>query len=271
MSFAKKRNLLLVALLIITVLLYFAPKKSFTEQPENNTDAAALTDISVKLTTEQQQVFDALKSNFEKADNTDEKIKSYQAIVSFFETAKQPLQAGVYSFKLANLTNTATDWISAGDKLHRAANFVPDTLVMKVFDNAITAYQKAIAIEPGNSNAKLKLGVCYVEMGQDPMKGVTLLKEVADSEPKNIEAQLNLGFFSVKSTQYDKAITRFENVLKIDSTFVDAYVYLANTYEMMADTINAIKYYEIYSNKVTDTLVSNQVKNYIKKINNSKN
>jgi hypothetical protein len=47
---------------------------------------------------------------------------------------------------------------------------------------------------------------------------------------------------------------------------VDAWVYLAQTYEMMGDTVNAVADYEHYSQVVKDTLVSAQVKDYIRKL-----
>ena len=41
--------------------------------------------------------------------------------------------------------------------------------------------------------------------GQEPMRGIKMLLEIVKEEPNNVEALWNLGLFSVKSGQYEKA------------------------------------------------------------------
>lgn len=51
--------------------------------------------------------------------------------------------------------------------------------------------------------------------GENPMAGITLLREMVAEDSTNVDAHYYLGLFSVKSGQLDKAIDRFERVLAL--------------------------------------------------------
>lgn len=266
MSDSRSRIIIVISAAILTVLLFFAPKNpSPVSSPESRTVAPGSLETQVNLPADQQKIFEALELALNNSKDHVEKKKALEAVARFFEQNKQPLQVALYYQKLAELGKTAKDWFEAGERFYRAAGFVKESQLAPVYQSAINAYSRALELNNNDENAKLKLGLCYVELGSDPMKGVGLLREVAEKNPKNIEAQLNLGFYSVKSGQFDKAIVRFNNVLKIDTGYTDAYVYLAQTYEMMQDTSNALNYYELYRSCVKDTMVSSQVGEYIRK------
>ena len=268
MIITRNQYILIVVAILLIVLLFFAPKKPSVNTPK--LESTAELNAEVKLPAEQQKMYEALKLALDNSTKDADKQKSLEALAAFFEQNKKPLQVAIYYQKLADLLGTADAWYEAGERFYRATGFVPDTMISLVYQNALSAYGKVLLIDKDNEKAKIKMGVCYVEMGTDPMKGVGLLREVAEKDPKNIEAQLNLGYFSVKSKQFDKALIRFNNVLKIDTGYTDAYVYLAQTYEMMGDTNNALSFYETYRTRVKDTVVSNEVGDYIKKFKRNK-
>lgn len=187
------------------------------------------------------------------------------SMVSFSEANRLPFQAAWYHRKIAELKNTDSSWYENGMRFEKAYAFLlHQSHRQKAFEMATVSFEKALTLNPNMVRAKIKLGSLLLE-GGEPMKGIGMLREIAEKYPDNIEVQLALGFASVKSAQYDKALTRFANVLSIDSAYYDAWVYLANTYEMMGDTVNAIKHYTIYEIKNEDTLVKREVKKYIKK------
>jgi tetratricopeptide (TPR) repeat protein len=263
------RAIVIGSALLLVVLLFFAPKKAPDSVPVKVGPVADIK-MNLKLTPDQQKMYDGLKLALDNASNDSDKVKSLEGLSTFFEQIKKPLQVAVYYAKLAELRNTAEAWYESGERYYRAVGFVPDSLVGTVYQDAINSYGKSLLLDKNSEKAKLKMGVCYVELGSDPMKGVGLMVEVANSDPKNIDAQLDLGFFSVRSQQFDKALKRFNNVLQIDTGYTEAYVYLAQTYEMMGDTNTAVDYYDRYRKRVKDTIVSNQVAGYIKKLKRNK-
>ena len=65
--------------------------------------------------------------------------------------------------------------------------------------------------------------------------------EIAEQDPKNLKANLNLGLFSMKSGQYEKAVERFKTVISLAPS-AEAWFYLASSYEnlgMKPDAIGA--------------------------------
>jgi tetratricopeptide (TPR) repeat protein len=74
------------------------------------------------------------------------------------------------------------------------------------------------------------------------MQGITLLLDVVKQDPKNLKANLNLGLFSMKSGQFDKAVERFKTVIGIAPS-AEAWFYLASSYENMDRKSDAIAAY----------------------------
>ena len=143
---------------------------------------------------------------------------------------------------------------------------------MVLYKGAINGFEKALGFNPDNLLAKINLGTSIVKssalLGNQPMKGITLLREVIQKDSNNIEANLQLGLFSVSSQQFDKAIERFQRILRIDSTHIDMYVYLGDTYLTMGEKQKAIESYENYKIRVKDTLIIKDIDEYIKKLKN---
>ncbi|MDZ4823034.1 MAG: tetratricopeptide repeat protein [Flavobacteriales bacterium] len=58
----------------------------------------------------------------------------------------------------------------------------------------------------------------------NPMEGIRLLRELVEKDSTNLDAQFQLGLFSIESGQMEKAIARFEKILAMDSTHAGALV-----------------------------------------------
>jgi predicted Zn-dependent protease len=59
------------------------------------------------------------------------------------------------------------------------------------------------------------------------MKAIKMLREVLDQQPDYVPAMMSLGGLSMESGQFDKAIQRFENVLKVDPKNINAQLGIA--------------------------------------------
>ena len=127
-------------------------------------------------------------------------------------------------------------------------------------------YQKAIDKDAKNIDAKIQLAACVVEEGKDPMKGVAMLREVEKTDSNNVKLQLTFAFFSVKSQQWDKAIKRFENVVRIDPLYIEAYLHLADAYEQQGQTGKTIEMLEKYASLTEDAMAKQEVLKYIEQL-----
>jgi len=94
------------------------------------------------------------------------------------------------------------------------------------------------------------------------------LKDVLNKDPKNVDAMTNLGYFAIQSGQFEKAVERFEGVLKIDPNNAEAYIYLTDAYLSQEKVEKGIETLEKYKSLVDDPIAIKQVEDYINEIRN---
>ncbi|UKJ07582.1 tetratricopeptide repeat protein [Solitalea lacus] len=174
--------------------------------------------------------------------------------------------SGLYYYEIAQTQPELKNWLTAGDKLQAGISALNDSLAVKfVVEKAINSYQKALEMDPENLDAKTGLGICFVEATQNPMQGITLLREVVEKDPENVKANLNLGLFSMRSGQYDKAEKRFITVLK-KAPSGDAYFYLGETYRNLGQKAKAIEAYQKSKEFIVDPQFTAQIDMIIKEL-----
>ena len=122
------------------------------------------------------------------------------------------------------------------------------------------------AMDP--SKAKTAEAVALVN-GQDPMRGIMMLREIVQEDPANAEAHWHLGLFSVQSGQWDKALDRFKKVRDLDEAgFPDVWFYLGRTYATMDSTDQAIACFTKYKTLTQDTAIINGVDRFLIELKN---
>jgi tetratricopeptide (TPR) repeat protein len=236
-----RQKLIILLAVVLAVLLYFAPKVASEKKLEAEQDAdfySQFEEAKKNLNSGHKTIFDKLEMSLKKAQTVDNEEV----------------------------------WITSANDFLKGARFVPNEKKAILYQGAIKGFEKVLVFNPTNLKAKTSLGSSIVEssslLGNQPMKGIALLREVIQKDSNNIEANLQLGLFSVTSRQFDKAVERFQRILRIDSTHIDMYVYLGDTYLTMGEKQNAIKNYEKYKIKVKDTLIVKDIDEYIKKLKN---
>ena len=236
-----KQKLIILLAVVLAVLLYFAPKipSEKKEAAKEDSDFSSQFEEAKKnISSEQKTIFDRLEQGFKKAKED----------------------------------NNEQSWIASADDFLKSARFIQGDKKAVLYKGAINGFEKALGFNSDNLSTKTNLGTSIVEssslLGNQPMKGITLLREVIQKDSNNIEANLQLGLFSVTSQQFQKAIERFHRILRIDSTHIDMYVYLGDTYLTMGEKQKAIESYENYKIRVKDTLIIKDIDEYIKKLKN---
>jgi tetratricopeptide (TPR) repeat protein len=98
------------------------------------------------------------------------------------------------------------------------------------------------------------------------MKGISLLKEIERTDSSNIQVQMVLGGFAVKSGQMDKAEARYQKVLKLKPDYLEAYLFLADVYEKKGDKQKTIETLEKYLSLTPDKEIREEIKKYIEQL-----
>lgn len=257
----KTQLLLIVAAVVLSVLLYFAPKHSDAAAEKKSAQTSENTNETIEafVNTAKGSLSSDLKP---KAEN-----KNADSVISFWDKNKRPDIASFYFEKKISSFNKAVDWFKAGDRYYYSVRFIKDPEeIPLLYSSAMRCYNKGLNLEPNNTDAKIMLASCLVEGSGDPMKGIAMLREIEKTDSNNITLQLNFAFFSVRSQQWDKAVRRFEKVIQIDSTYIEAYLHLADAYEQSGQKNKTIEVLEKYKSKTDDALARQEIEKYIQQL-----
>lgn len=260
-----------VGALVLFILLFAAPKNFSDKNLDEKAKVEArkeidrqLSEIKGSLEPDALAVITDLENKLKSASDGNEKAEVLNRMILFWDMQKYPGAAVLYMEEKAGLSGKAEDWIAAGDRYLSLADFGDAENRPYRWDKAEECYRNALRSEENNLTAKTGLGTVLVRKSQNPMEGIALLREVADADPKNIRALLQLADFSIMSNQFEKAIARFDQILEADPTYFDAYFFKAETYAKMGEKAKARHFLEEYKKKAPDTHAANEAESYMK-------
>lgn len=263
---SSSKSILTIAIAVVLVFsLFLLPRYKKNSAADVKTSEVRGFDVGVfeqnaiaALEPGEKKQLDSLMTN--KSGNSD-------SLISFWDQHGKPGISAFYAEEKAKKDITEKNYINAAYRYFDAFKDANDSLEQSYFVNkAIESYSEVLKINPENLNAKTDLGICYAESAINPMQGISLLQEVVKKDPNHENAQLNLGFLSVKSRQYDKALARFNTVLKINPSRIDVYVFIGQTYLQMGNKAEAIRNFETFKSLSNNTQALAQIDAYLKEL-----
>ena len=277
MSVNKTQIAVISGSILLIVLLLFANTKLTPSKEEAKMSDHAGPNNAVALTTLVQNAIDGLtieqKSVIQKLDEAvksgSDKKTAFENIINELDTLRLPTAAAYYMEKAAEASPIEKNWAEAGNRYYAATRFAKEADRPLLYSKAMDCFQKTLDLNPNNLEVKISLAACFVEGSSDPMKGIGMLREVEKTDSNNVNLQLNFAFFSEKSGQWDRAIARFQKVLKIQPDFIEAYLHLADAYQQKGDKAKAIESLEKYITIVDDVTIKAEIQDYINKLKNS--
>jgi tetratricopeptide (TPR) repeat protein len=184
-----------------------------------------------------------------------ERIQWLDSLRKQWDSQMRPGIAAEYVLQKAELSNDANAWKDAGMRFLGLASFFADSDKNSLLQRAIACLEKANELKVNDPEIKTQLGIAYVEGSQEPMKGIGLLREAVAADSTNVDAQLSLGFFSMKSGQYDKAVKRFKTVSNLRPDLPEVNLYLADALSMSGDKKAALSVIDKLLKTTTDSLI----------------
>ena len=94
-------------------------------------------------------------------------------------------------------------------------------------------------------DVKIEKALEIINGGGQPMEGILMLKELADTDEPNLDAVFLLGQLSVQSGQLEKAVERYSQVLELDPNHIEATWELAMLNMKMGDLEDAVTKFEL--------------------------
>jgi len=106
-------------------------------------------------------------------------------------------------------------------------------------------FERSLKLNPDSDSSKVGLGAAYLFGGisENPMEGITMIRQVAEKDSANVYAQLTLARASLMSRQMDRAIARYVKVVELDPRNLEAILTLADIYEQQGDRKAAVAWY----------------------------
>jgi protein O-GlcNAc transferase len=131
------------------------------------------------------------------------------------------LVEGEEAIRLAIVGNpdAATYWCDLGEACR----------TQERYEEAIAAYRRALALEPGFAEAHNNLGVTLVTLGEDAL-AIRELQAAIAARSEYAEAHNNLGVLRERLGQFDAALQSYETAVRLRPDFADA---LANYAQLL--------------------------------------
>lgn len=271
---------------ILMVILYSLDIKGLVKQEgegENaemqstataNSGQAKEIEAESVISVSKQMISASLTADIEKLEEQaraaegDNKTDLKKQIAVKWDDVNQPAAAGFLYEEVAKAQPNYKNWLITGDRFTEGyQNFRDTALTLGLVTKAINAYNKALEFDANSLDAKTGLGVAYVSGTQNPMQGIQLLLAVVKEDPQNEKANMNLGLFSMKSGQFQKAVDRFKTVIDVRPT-PEAWFYLGTSYENLGQKTEAIIAYEKSKELAADPSLSDFVDRKIKELKN---
>lgn len=255
----KKQQLILVCsgILLVVALYFFGntipPKTTAPTMANSQGGSGAITtdkllDSAKKtITSSQSSYLTQLENSVVRGDVKDQKIKIYKQLAAFWkDSLNHPEIAAYYIGEEAKLESSEKN-LNFAARLLLAQLMAEANPVMQTWlaTNAKALFEQSLQLNPNSDSVKVEIGACYLfgNISSTPMEGILKIKEVADKDSNNVYAQLMLGLGGVRSGQYDKAIERFQAVIRKEPANLQAIFNLAETFEKKGDKANAVLWY----------------------------
>ncbi|PWS32483.1 tetratricopeptide repeat protein [Pedobacter paludis] len=262
-SIRLKQTIIVGAILLLVAFLFTRDIKGLVKPTEENgkmpasgqmTDAQAPTSSSVlsieTSSTAAKNVINknlatditALENSYKTAKGI-EKIELAKQLAQKWDDVEQITPSALYLEIVAEGNPSSTSWLASGNRFLKAFESTQDSLAQPaLLQKANTSFKNALEQDSTNIEAKTGLGVTIVNGLGAPMQGIAMLLDVVSKDPKNLKANMNLGLFSIKSGQFDKAIPRFKTVIATAPT-PEAYFYLGTALENLGRNKEAVDAY----------------------------
>lgn len=263
----KNRIILIVVSALVIVALFLLPKvvvnndnqlaPTGADSAQQTTDPhASAPEGLVKHIAHMRGEYDAATENQKKAIFAD-------SLATLYAKAGRFDSAGVFAEEAATFFNNEKSWFKAGDSYYQAYTFALNANKQgNLGEQARAQFQKVLAINPKNLDAKTKMAMTYLSSA--PMQGVAMLKEVLDTDPNNELALFNMGMLSIQSGQDEKAVNWLSQLVAVNPAHTQGTLLLGLAYMNTGDKKKAKEQFEKVKNMDKDPAVQATADSYLK-------
>ncbi len=274
----KKQIILVAAGILLVVTLFFLGKTVSDSKPVATMPTQKTQNFDIEkfisnkrstLTLSQLKFLSHLEDSSASSSN---KINTYNNLAAFWKDSIHLFEPFAYYTEAASKLDNSEKSLTFAAQIFLEGLRGEDDLAKVEWESgeAISLYEKALALNPENDDLKIELASCYVygkgRSGdpQETMKGIQQLLSVVRKDSTNMKAQMVLGVGGYVSGQYDKAIARLNKVVTAQPDNFEATAFLADTYAAQGNKEEAIKWYNVSKRLSNNPDYNNEVDKRIK-------
>ncbi len=175
------------------------------------------------------------------------KVDQYKQLSKKWYDFGYPSVSGHYAEQIALQDNTEEAWSITGTTFVLCLQQSQEEKVREFcIEKAISAFEKAISINPENVGNKVNLALTYVENppSDNPMRGILMLRNLNEENPQNTQVLNQLARLAIRTGQFERAIERLNQVLEIEADNKNAVCLLAQAHQNAGNTEQAALYQE---------------------------
>jgi len=269
MSFNRNQLVLLLIAAAVVVGLFLKGYKTSASQGSEQTAATSGFSMEQFLADETKELPDSVRMHVALLEKDTKSKEGLKSLIMFWDSTQNQIVSAHYMELYAEKEPTEQNWYAAAGKYYNGAGMSNDSLVTAMAaSKAKHAFAEVLKLNPNNLEAKTAMAAIIVQVDQDVMKGVGMLKEVVAQDSNNVQAIFTLGMLSIQSGQFEKAEERFKKLVTLQPFNPEYYFYLGEVYAKSGKTGEAIKTYETCKTLLKDEAAKKEIETIIHKLKN---
>ncbi len=274
----KKQIILVLSGILLVIALFFLGKTVSDSKPVVSVQPQKTQSFDIeKFISKEKNNLTLSQLNFlsrieDSSTSSTNKINTYNSLATFWKDSIHLFEPFAYYTEAAAKLDNSEKSLTFAAQIFLDGLRGEDDLAKVEWESAeaISLFEKALALNPENDDLKIALASCYIygkgRSGdpQETMKGIQQLLSVVRKDSTNMKAQMVLGVGGYVSGQYDKAIARLKKVVTAEPDNFEATAFLADTYAAQGNKEEAIKWYNVSKRLSNNPEYNNEVDNRIK-------
>lgn len=174
--------------------------------------------------------------------------------------------AAFFMAQAAAMNPSAEQYRRTADLYYEAYTFALDAgKESEMGLRARTYYDSVLVLSPSDLDSKARQAMTYLS-GDNPMQGIFQLREIIQENPKHQLTLYNLGLLSLQSGQYEKAVTRFEKLVRLYPENIEGQFYLGVAYLESGSREKGVKQLEKTRSLTNDPGIQSAVAEYLNNV-----
>lgn len=269
----KTRIILLVVAAGMVAILFFLPKAVVENESQLQSSGPAIDSASASGSPHRpaprsiRNTINRLRARYLSGGSEQKSAIFADSLIVPYQQAGLYDSAAWYAEQANTFFNSSESLLKAANAWYEAYTFAVDREKQRVLAEKTRAlFEQVLQKDPKNGDAKTKIAMTYMS-SESPMKGIQMLREVVEADPRNELALFNLGMLAIQSGQYGRAVDWFSRLLAVNADHLQGNLLLGVAYMNQGEKEKARQQFEHVKKLDSDPAVHATVDSYLQELN----